>query len=139
MTEEQKKPLPVEIDQSAIARAIKASMNQVVKESNKSRYQVVDQMNALAKRRGIHLSGNGGISKDLFEKWLNANCGDYVPSLKGLAVFCEIMGTTAPIAVFAAPLGGAVIEGDDIRLLKWAKAYHAAKDLRKQMRLLEKE
>jgi hypothetical protein len=122
-----------------VVRDIKAAMNQAVKESGQSRDQVLDRMNALAKRQGIALSGKDGISKDLFEKWLNVEDDSRVPGLKALALFCAALGTATPSAVLVSLLGGMVIEGEDVRLLRWARAYHKAKNLRREMRKLEDE
>ena len=122
-----------------IVRDIKAAMNQAVRDSGKSREQVLDLMNALAARHGIRLNGKGGLSKDTFEKWLNIEDGDRVPGIKGLTVFCAVLGTSRPMESMVKLLGGMIIEGGDVPLLKWAKHYHQAKDLRKQMRELEEE
>jgi hypothetical protein len=50
-----------------------------------------------------------------------------------------VLNTTAPLAAMVGLLGGQVIEGADITMLKWAKRYHQAKDLRKQMKQLEEK
>ncbi|MDH5525569.1 MAG: hypothetical protein OEY01_16500 [Desulfobulbaceae bacterium] len=122
-----------------VVRDIKAAMNQAVKDSGKSRDQVIDLMNAISARHGIRLNGKGGLSKDTFEKWLNIEEEARMPSIKGLTVFCAALGTAKPIEMMVKLLGGMIIEGADITLLRWAKRYHQAKDIRKEMRELESE
>lgn len=122
-----------------IVRDVKTAMNHAVRDSGKSRDQVLDLLNALAARYGMRLNGKGGLSKDTFEKWLNIEDVDRMPSLKGLTVFCAVLNTTKPIEIMVRLLGGAIIEGKDISLLRWARRYRQAKDLRKEMRELESE
>ena len=122
-----------------IVRDVKESLNAEVKASGRSRDQVLDQLNELAKRHGISLNGRGDVSKDLLEKWLNAEDDSRVPGIKGLALLCAVLETTAPLEPLVASLGGMVIGQEDVKLLQWAKAYQESKALRKQMRKLEEE
>lgn len=124
---------------STLIRDIKISMHQAVKDSGKSRDQVVDMMNELAAMHGQKINGRGGLTKETFEKWLNVEDKSRVPSAKGIFYFCSVLGTVAPYHVQMALLGGQVIDGQDMALLKWAKKYHQAKELRKQMKQLEGE
>lgn len=104
-----------------------------------SRDQVLDRMNALAKRHGVNLNGRGDVSKDLLEKWLNAEDDSRVPGIKGLALLCAALETAAPIGAVVAPLGAKVIGPEEVKLLEWAVAYQKSKELRKRMRKLENE
>lgn len=122
-----------------IVRDVKESLNAEVKASGRSRDQVLDRLNELARRHGISLNGRGEVSKDLLEKWLNAEDDSRVPSLKGLALLCSVLETTAPIEALVTPLGGLVIGQEDVKLLEWARAYQKTKALRKRMRKLEEE
>lgn len=122
-----------------VVRDVKESLNAEVKASGRSRDQVLDQLNELAKRHGISLSGRGHMSKDLLEKWLNVDDDSRVPGLKGLTLLCAALETTAPLAALVKPLGGRVIGPADVKLLEWAKTYQKSKDLRKRMRKLEEE
>lgn len=124
---------------ATVMRDIKIAMNEAIKDSGKSRDQVLDMMNGLATRHGMRLNGRAGLSKDSFEKWLNVEEEDRLPSMKGLTVFCAVLQTTKPLAAMVMLLGGNIIEGQDITMLNWAKRYHQAKDLRKQMKQLEDE
>lgn len=122
-----------------VVRDIKEALNQEIKASGKSREQVLDLMNELAKRHGMSLNGKNGVSKDLFDKWLNAEDDSRVPGLKGLTLLCAALGTVRPMGVMMASLGGMAIEDEDIKMLEWARVYHKTKALRKKMRKIEEE
>ncbi|MDH5524482.1 MAG: hypothetical protein OEY01_10895 [Desulfobulbaceae bacterium] len=122
-----------------ITRDIKSAMNQAIKKSNLKREQVLDLMNDLAERRGVRMNGKGGLSKDTFEKWLNVEEESRMPGIKGLTIFCAVLGTASPLEPMTRLLGHMIIEGNDIAMLEWARRYHKTKDLRKQMRKLEEE
>lgn len=124
---------------STLMRDIKISMNEVIRASGKSREQVLDLMNSLAARHGMRLNGRAGLSKETFEKWLNAEDESRNPTLKGITVFCAATSSTKPLASMVLLLGAEVIEGPDIPKLEWARRYHQAKDLRKEMRQLEEK
>lgn len=122
-----------------VVRDIKEALNQEIKASGKSRDQVLDLMNDLAKRNGMALNGKNGMSKDMFEKWLNVEDDSRIPGIKGLTLLCAALGTVRPMGVMMASLGGMAIEEEDIKLLEWARVYHKTKALRKQMRRIEEE
>lgn len=122
-----------------VVRDIKEALNQEIKASNKSREQVLDLMNELARRQGMSLNGKNGVSKDLFEKWLNVEDESRAPGLKGLTLLCAALGTVRPIGVMMVALGGMAIEDEDIKMLEWARVYHKTKALRKRMRKIEEE
>lgn len=122
-----------------VVRDVKDSLHAEVKASGRSREQVLDLVNELAKRHGIALNGKAGMSKDLLDKWLNADDDSRVPGLKGLLLLCAALDSVEPIAALVQPLGGRVIGPDEVKLLEWAKAYHKTKELRKRMRKLEED
>ncbi|GAB6191118.1 hypothetical protein [Desulfocastanea catecholica] len=122
---------------ATVMRDVKTSMNQCIKDSGKSREQVLDMMNALAARYGQRMSGRGGLSKDTFEKWLNCEEDSHMPTVFGLNIFCAALQTLEPMAAMVRLQGGAVIEGQDIILLKLAKKEQQINDLRKQMKQLK--
>lgn len=125
---------------ATVVRDVKAAMNQTIKESSYSRDQVLDRMNILAARYGVQLNKKAReLSKDLFEKWLNVNESTHYPALAALSIFCAATGNIEPIAILLRPIGGMAIGAEDVKLLAWARAYHQAKGLRKQMRDLEAE
>ncbi|MEN8134289.1 MAG: hypothetical protein ABFS18_01965 [Thermodesulfobacteriota bacterium] len=118
---------------------IKAAMNEAVKKSGLSRDQVLDRINELALRFGVRLVGGSGkaLTMDTLAKWLNVEEESRVPSFNGLAVFCAAIECNEPLAVMARLLGGKLISDQDVNLLDWARAYHKAKNLKKEMRELE--
>ena len=122
-----------------IVRDVKESLNHAVKASGQSRDQVLDRMNELARRHNVPINGKAGVSKDLFEKWLNAEDDSRVPGIKALSLLCAALGTVQPMAVMVSALGGLAIDGEDVKLLEWAKAYQKTKALRKRMRKIEEE
>ncbi len=122
-----------------VVRDVKGALNQAVKDSGHSRDQVLDRMNALAARHSMALNGKTGVSKDLFEKWLNVEDDSRVPSIKGLMLLCAALDTITPLAVMVGILGGTAIDGDELKMLEWARAYHKTKVLRRKMRKIEEE
>lgn len=122
-----------------VVRDVKEALNRAVKDSGQSRDQVLDRMNELARRHGMPLNGKAGVSKDLFEKWLNVEDDSRVPGIKSLTLLCAALGTVTPMAVMVGALGGMAIDGDDVKLLEWARLYHKTKAVRKKMRKIEEE
>ena len=80
-----------------VVRDVKESLNQAVKASGQSRDQVLDRMNDLARRNNMSLNGKTGVSKDLFEKWLNPEDDSRMPGIKGLTLLCAALGTIQPV------------------------------------------
>ena len=122
-----------------VVRDVKEALNQAVRESDRSREQVLDAVNELARRHGLAVQNRAGVSKDLFEKWLNPEDDCRVPTLKSLALICAALGTIEPLTPLVEAVGGRVIDDDEARLLEWAKAYHQTRQLKKKMRKLEEE
>jgi len=124
-----------------INRSLSDQMAQSVKQSGLSRDEVLDRMNDLADRYGVRLlKGNGqSLTMATFEKWLNPNAKEYIPSPNALVVFCGAVEDLEPMRVLLSPLGGLIIEEQDVKLLQWAKHYQRAKKERIQMRRLEPE
>ena len=122
-----------------INRDLKEQMAVVVKSSHWSREEILDRMNNLASRFGVHLiKGNGhALKMATFEKWLNPKDRVHVPSINAFVIFCCALENNTPIQVLLAPLGCDLVDEKDLRLLTWAKHYHQAKDARKQMRKIE--
>ena len=123
----------------SVVRDVKESLQTAVHESRQSREHVLAPLTELAKRYGMAVQSRSGVSKDLLEKGLNPEDDCRVPTLKSLALLCAALETTAPIAALAASVGGRVIDGEDVKLLEWAKAYHATRALKKRMRRIEEE
>ncbi|MBA3007161.1 MAG: hypothetical protein FP810_11400 [Desulfocapsa sp.] len=109
--------------------------------SKYSREELLDRMNDLASRYGVRLvRGNGnGLTMATLEKWLNPEAMEHTPGINSLMVFCAALDDLEPMREVLAPLGGMLIDEDDVKLLLWAKEYHRAKDARIRMRKLEME
>ena len=102
-----------------------------------SREEIVDQMNALAKRCGVNLASNGDLQMHTFEKWLNPNDLSRQSPTRALSIFCAVVRDTSALDVLARPLGAAVIGLKEQNLLKWARAYMRKRDASKTMRRIE--
>lgn len=124
---------------NTVVHDVKAALHSAQRVSGGSREQLLDLVNARAKREGIKLSGNGGLSKDMLDKWLNPEDESRVPGLAAIDLLCAVLDTVEPLNAMARPLGAMVIYGKDITLLKLARAREEQKALRKQMRKLEEE
>ncbi|WP_028318454.1 hypothetical protein [Desulfobulbus elongatus] len=123
-----------------VVRDVKEALNAEVEKSGKSRDKVLDRVNELAKRHRMPLTGQGGLSKALFEKYLNPEDESRVPGLKALVLICAALETSTPLAVIATALGGGQLIGpEEARLLEWARAHRESKRLRQKMRRLEED
>lgn len=123
-----------------IIKPLKRAMVEALSACGHSREQVVDQMNDLADQYGVRLiKGNGKLTMDTFEKWLNINDMERVINVKGLVVFCAVTGGIEPLQVMVRPLGFAIVGAKDAKLLTWAKEYHKGKKAREAMKRLEAE
>lgn len=121
---------------------IKKAMQQAVDECGLSRAQVVDELNRVGKRFGVHLTkGNGGLSVATFEKWLNPNADGNFPSVKALLIFCAVLKDCGlkVLNILVKPLGYQVIGRRDAQLLDWAREYHRVKNSQKKMRQLAQD
>jgi len=124
-----------------ITRELKECMAAVVTGSGLSRVEYLEQMNLLADRFGVRLvRGNGnGLTMATFEKWLNPEDKEHIPSPTAIPVFCEIGGSILPLQVMAGPVGALVIGEQEKVLLQWAQEYQRARSARLKMKKLEAE
>lgn len=124
-----------------IGKSLKEQLAKTARESRLSREELLDRMNDLATRYGVRLlKGNGNnLTMATFEKWLNPEAMEHIPSINSLVVFCAVTEDLEPMREALAPLGGKLIDEDDVKLLLWAKEYQRAKDARTKMRKLEQE
>lgn len=124
-----------------VGKRFKEQLARSAKESRYSREELLDRINDLADRYGARLvKGNGrGLTMATLEKWLNPEALDYIPGINGLVILCAALGDLDPLNEIVAPLGGMLIDENDLKLLLWAKEYHRAKDARSKMRKLEME
>lgn len=124
-----------------INRTLKEQMAHRAKESQWSREEILDRMNDLANRYGVRLmKGNAkALTMTTFEKWLNVSAMEHIPPVNSLVIFCAAIGDNSPMRVLMEPLGEAVIDDSDVKLLLWAKEYRRAKSARQNMKKLEAE
>lgn len=110
-----------------VRRMIRLAMSK----SPLSREQIADEMNRIAGDEGMHKS----ITKATLDSWVKDSDPERIPSLSLLVIFCRVMGTVDPISVMAKPLGGQVINHEDMKLLTWARAEVAKKKAARRARL----
>jgi len=123
-----------------VIKPVKRAMVAALAACGQSREQVVDQMNELADQYGVRLiKGNGKLSMETFEKWLNINDMERVVNIKGLVIFCAITGGIDPLQEMVKPLGFAIVGDKDAKLLDWARLYHKGKKAREAMKRIEAE
>lgn len=121
-----------------VVKPIKRAMVTALADCGLSRDQVVDLMNELADQYGVRLiKGNGKLTMDTFEKWLNVNDQERVINLKALTLFCAVTSSIEPLQVMVKPLGFAIVGDKDAKLLAWAKEYHKGKKAREAMKKIE--
>jgi hypothetical protein len=120
-------------------RAVKAAMHRAAKASPLSREQIRDRMEELAREAGVKLCGGNSrqLSVETLEKWLNPQDTGHLPSLRALVVFCKAVQASGPLAALAAPLGLAVIDKEQQRLLRAAEIDAEIARLKREKRRLE--
>jgi hypothetical protein len=118
--------------------AVKAAMARSVRESGKSRAEVLDVINSLAASAGIRLSKNAkNLSPDTWEKWLNPADREHLPSLAALTIICRVIGPS-PLAVLAQASGGYhCIDAQQAKLLQRAEIDAEIARLKAQKKRLE--
>ncbi len=122
---------------------IAASMSRIVESSGLSRAEAVDRLNEAARRYGVRLCGGNADALTLatLEKWLNPRESKNVPSTRALNLFCHVFGATEPLDLLARSHGQGwrVIDGEDARLLEWARTEQEIKRLKARKRKIETE
>ena len=122
---------------------IATSMSRIVESSGLSRAEAVDRLNQAARRYGVRLCGGNAETLTLatLEKWLNPNESKNVPSTRALNVFCHVFAAPEPLDLLARSHGQGwrVIDGEDARLLEWARTEQEIKRLKARKRKIETE
>jgi hypothetical protein len=120
-------------------KGVKVALNKAAKASPLSRDQVCDRLEELAQEHGLKLANGNArrLRRETLEKWLNPAESQHVPPLRALVLLCKVLGTSAPLAALAAPLGLAVITEEQQRLLKRAEIDDEIARLRRQRKRLE--
>ena len=119
---------------------LKAAMREALKGCGLSREQVVDRMNELASLEGLTTGGRSKkVTLPLLDKWVAEGAPEHVIPLKFLPVFCEAVGSFAPLQVLAGCLGLTIIGPEEAKLLEWARLEVERRRLRKRARQLAQE
>jgi hypothetical protein len=120
---------------------IAASMSRIVEASGLSRAEAIDRLNEAARCYGVRLCGGSAEALTLatLEKWLNPNESKNVPSTRALNLFCHVFGTPEPLDLLARSHGRGwrIIDGEDAKLLEWARTEREIKNLRAKKRKIE--
>jgi hypothetical protein len=122
---------------------IAMSMDRIVEASGLSRVEAVERINTAGRRYGVRLAAGSARELGLatFEKWLNPNEAEYVPSVRALNLFCHVFGSSEPLDILAKShgMGWRVIGSDDAKLLELAKTERQIKALHRRKRKIEAE
>jgi hypothetical protein len=124
---------------ASLNQQVKLAIKKAVAESNFSREEILEKVNALAVQSGVSLTkGNGQLSFDVFNKWLNPNEEHYKPSLEGICSIYFALGEN--ISIFEPlfkSLNINIITSNDNYYLELGKITHDLKILRKKQRSIE--
>lgn len=113
---------------------LKISMAEAIKDSGLSRAQVVDEMNRLAAVAGIGVR----TTEAILDKWLARGSRNHIISVRDLPIFCQTVGSILPIRALL-PVGIEVVSGEEVGLLRWARAEAERKRATKAARRLAEE
>lgn len=119
---------------------LKAAMREALSACPLSRMKVVADMNAIASVEGMTCGGRGQkVTEDLLDKWCAPGSTAYVIPVRFIPLFCRVVGSLLPLRALTAPVGANVINGDDAKLLEWARLEIARRRLGKDARRLAQE
>lgn len=108
---------------------VKAAMARALRESNLSREQVVERMNALAAASGVI----GRTTVNVLDKWTAPSAEHTIP-YQLLPLFCRATESLLPLEALAAPLGVTIAGPREQKLIAYAEADLGARRLSKAKR-----
>ena len=116
--------------------SIRAAMNRIAGKDEECRKQLVDTINAVARRESVPLTRGGGkaIEKTTLDKWLQASDQGHAPSLEAIAIFCLATGDASPLKHLFDILGLEVIARSDMRFLTYGKACAGMKKAKEELK-----
>lgn len=119
--------------------SIRAAMNRVAGKDEECRKQLVETINAVAKRESVPLTKGGGkaIEKTTLDKWLQPSEQGHAPSLEAIIIFCLATGDASPLKPVLTLLGLEAVARDELRYLAYGKACATMKNARQQLRKAE--
>ena len=121
-------------------KAVKSAMNRALRESKRSRDEVLDRMNEIAASSGVRLNRNARtLSMEVLEKWLNPGDVEHKPGIQALHIFMAATGSLLPLQTMAMAHGGRVIDRREARLLERAELEEKIKKLQAQKKKIDAE
>lgn len=116
--------------------SIRAAMNRVAGKDEECRKQLVESINAVAKRECVALTKGGGktIEKATLDKWLQPSDQGHAPSFEAIAAFLLATGDATPLKPLLKMLGLTVIHKDDLPYLKYGKACAGMKKAKAELK-----
>lgn len=122
---------------------IAASMSRIIDASGLSRAEAVDRLNIASQHYAVRLCSGSAKALGLatFEKWLNPNEPEHLPSTRALNLFCHVFNVTEPLDILARSHGRGwrLIDGEGTKLLELARTEQEIKRLRARKRKIETE
>lgn len=125
---------------AGVMPAIRAAMNRVAGKDEECRKQMVESINAVARRENVPLTRGGGkaIEKATLDKWVqSASDQGHAPSLEAILCFCLATGDASPVKPMLKALGLEVIPKADLEDLEYGKICMAERKLRERKKALE--
>ena len=102
-----------------------------------SREQLVDRMNAIAKREHLKITvSKGSLTPAILDKWLAPNEPD-LPPLPGLEVFMLALGDLGPLEALAEFHGYRMLSPEELLFYEFGKAKFEARERSRRMKRLE--
>ncbi len=113
---------------------LKAAMREAVNNSGLSRSQVVEEMNRLSAIAGLGVR----VSEAMLDKWIARGSKGHIIPVRDLPIFCQVVGSILPLQALM-PSGVEIIAGDDLKLLRWARAESEKRKAARQARRFAEE
>ncbi|MCE5242892.1 MAG: hypothetical protein LLF99_06810 [Desulfobacteraceae bacterium] len=120
---------------------LKIAMAESLKNCQRSREQVVDEINRLAVIAGITTEGKAQkISVAVLDKWVARSAHAHIIPTRYLPIFCQVTGSLLPLqALMPASFGAEIVSAEDAALLQWARVEQERRRLQKQSKHLARE
>jgi hypothetical protein len=106
---------------------LKAAMRRTMADSNLSRSQIVDRMNALAIREGLSNGRGSRITPAALDGWVAETKVNLIP-ISLLPIFCQAVDSLLPLSILAECLGASIINEIDTKLLVIASSHPESRD-----------
>ena len=107
-----------------LGRAVKLALAKAARESSMSREELADRAAGLAEEAGVNLCPGGRLGISTLNKWLDCNSLGNMPSLLGLAVLCQVLEDSGPLALVLEFLGLETMGPEDRKYRDLGRAHH---------------